>query len=238
MRIVRSALRAFFAKPPIFRIPPGFCLLCDEPARTIANLCDACARSLPLIDDPCRRCGGWAVPGTALCRLCARRAPTVARTLCALAYASPVSHLIGRLKFGGDLRVAPTLANLLEKRCEIRAREVDWLVPVPLGLPRLRSRGFNQALEIAKELKPNRPIPIASFVHRRGQSDAPQSSLPTIGARRSNVRDAFEVRGRLHGRVAIVDDVVTTGATVNALAKCLMHAGAQEVEVWAVARTP
>lgn len=178
------------------------------------------------------------MPGTELCRLCARRAPTVARTICALAYTSPVSHLIGRLKFGRDMRVAPTLANLLEKHCEMRAAGVDWLVPVPLGLPRLRSRGFNQALEIARALRLDRPIPIASFVYRRGRSGAPQSSLPTIGARRSNVRDAFKVRGRLHGRVAIVDDVVTTGATVNALAECLMHAGAREVEVWAVARTP
>ncbi|MBF2760808.1 MAG: ComF family protein [Ectothiorhodospiraceae bacterium AqS1] len=238
MPVDRSAFRAFFANSPIFRIPPGFCLLCDEPARTIANLCDRCARSLPLITDPCRRCGAWAMPGTDLCRLCAIRAPTVSQTICALAYSSPVNHLIGRLKFGHDLRVAPTLAGLLKKHCEKRIDKVDWLLPVPLGLPRLRSRGFNQALEIARELKLDRTIPMASFVYRKATSNAPQSSLPTLGARRANVRDAFEVRDHLHGRVAIIDDVVTTGATVNALADCLLRAGAREVEVWAVARTP
>ncbi len=250
VRIDRSLLRGFFPKAlgfrmpgfhiPGFRLPPGFCLLCDEPARTIANLCDPCAAALPLIDDPCRRCGARAIPGSSLCPICIRlrRAPAVSHTICALAYAAPVSHLIGRLKFGRDLRVAPTLAELLERRCLARALDIDWLVPVPMANTRLRSRGFNQALEIARSLKLDRRIPIASNVYRRPGNAAPQSSLPTIGARRSNVREAFSVRGRLEGKAAIVDDVVTTGATVDALARCLMRAGAREVEVWAVARTP
>ena len=213
------------------------CLLCDAPGGTIANLCDACARELPTLHDPCGLCGASAIPGTGFCPVCTTRRPPVDCTVCALAYTSPVDYLVGRLKFQGDLRVIPTLAGLL-LRSVAPGTGTDWLAPVPITASRLRKRGFNQALELARVVSKGTGIGITRVVHRRRGADTPQSSLPDTAARRANVANAFQARARISGRVAIVDDVVTTAATVNALARCLKRAGASRVEVWAVARTP
>lgn len=218
-------------------IPRGICLLCDEPAGSIPNLCDVCVGELPTLANPCAACGASAVPCTRLCRTCAIRPPPVDRTVCALTYAPPVDYLIGRLKFNGDLRVVPALAGVL-CRAVAGVAAADWLTPVPITPTRLRERGFNQALEIARVLSRNGGVRLARRVERRPGAETPQSSLPDIAARRANVADAFETRGTLGGHAVIVDDVVTTGATVNALARCLKAAGAGRVDVWAVARTP
>lgn len=213
------------------------CLLCDEPGGTIANLCDACARELPTLPEPCATCGASAIPHTKRCHACTMRHPPVDHTVCAFAYAPPVDYLIGRLKFHRDLRVVPTLAGLL-LRAVADEVAVDWLAPVPITAARLRKRGFNQALEIARVLGKSNGIRLTKAVHRRRGAETPQSSLPDTIARRANVADAFETRAAIKGHVVIVDDVVTTGATVNALARCLRRAGACRVDVWAIARTP
>ena len=218
-------------------LPSGFCLLCDEPAGAVPNLCDDCIRELPVLPDPCAICGAGAVPRTRLCRACAVRRPPVDHTLCALAYAPPVDYLIGRLKFDRDLRVIPALVGVLG-RAVAREAAADWVVPVPITPARLRERGFNQALEIARILAGTSGTRLTRAVHRRRGAEIPQSSLPDMAARRANVAEVFETRAILGGHVTILDDVVTTGATVNALARCLKRAGARQVDVWAVARTP
>ena len=218
-------------------MPNGVCILCDEQAETVPNLCDACARELPVLSNPCLTCGAGAVPHATLCRACANRSPPMDRTVCALAYAPPVDYLIGRLKFGRDLRVVPSLAGLLDRAVAGNAG-VDWLVPVPISPGRLRARGFNQALEIARVIGRRRGIRRSSAVRRRSGAETPQSSLSDTAARRANVADAFRACTAIDGHVAIIDDVVTTGATVHALARCLRQAGARRVDVWAVARTP
>ena len=213
------------------------CLLCDAPGGTIANLCDACARELPTLPNPCVICAASAIPRTKLCPACTTRRPPVDRTVCALAYSPPVDYLVGRLKFQRDLRVIPALAGLL-LRAVAPASGADWLAPVPITASRLRKRGFNQALEIARVVSKGTGVRITRAVYRRRGADTPQSSLRDTSARLANVAGAFQARAEIGGHVAIVDDVVTTGATVNALARCLKGAGAHRVEVWAVARTP
>lgn len=213
------------------------CLLCDAQGGTITNLCDDCARELPRLPNPCVVCGASEIPRTGLCPACTTRPPPVDRTVCALAYASPVDYLVGRLKFQRDLRVVPALAGLLV-RSVASGTDADWLAPVPIAASRLRRRGFNQALEIARVVSKGTGVRITRVARRRRGADTPQSSLGDTSARRANVAHAFEARGPICGHVAIVDDVVTTGATVNALARCLKDAGAGRVEVWAVARTP
>lgn len=213
------------------------CLLCDAPGGAIVNLCDACALELPTIPDPCVTCGARAIPHTGLCSACTAHPSPVNRTVCALAYASPVDYLVQRLKYHGDLRVVPVLAGLLV-RAVTAENSVDWLAPVPITPARLKKRGFNQALEIARVLRTGTGVPLTRAVRRRRGTETPQSSLPDTNARRANVAGAFQACAPVDGRVAIVDDVVTTAATVNALARCLKRAGATRVEVWAVARTP
>ena len=225
------------ARNPMRPIPNGICLLCDESAGTIPNLCNACARELPALSNPCITCGASAVPHTQLCGSCAIRRSPVDRTVCALAYAPPVDYLIGRLKFDRDLRVVPALAGMLG-RVVAGEPAADWLVPVPLTPARLRERGFNQAVEIARVLGKRCGVRLSRALYRRRGAEISQSSLPDTAARRANVAGVFQSRTTIDGHVAIIDDVVTTGATVNALARCLKRAGAHRVDVWAVARTP
>ena len=218
-------------------IPSDICLLCDEPGGSIANLCDACACELPTLPEPCVTCGASAIPHTKLCRACATQHPPVDRTVCALAYAPPVDYLIGRLKFDQDLRVVPALVGLLLRAVASEA-SADWLAPVPITTARLRERGFNQTLEIARGLGKSSGARLTRAVHRRYGAETPQSSLSDTAARRANVAGAFKVSTAIGGHVVIIDDVVTTGATVSALARCLKSAGAYRVDVWAIARTP
>ena len=218
-------------------IRSDICLLCDAPGGSIANLCEACARELPTLANPCVTCGASAIPRTNLCSAYAIRPPPVDRTICALAYSSPVDYLVGRLKFHRDLRVVPVLAGLLLRAVAAESGS-DRLVPVPLTPARLRERGFNQALEIARVLGNGTGVRITRVVRRRRGAETPQSSLPDTIARRANVAGVFQACGPVGGHVVIVDDVVTTGATVSALARCLKGAGASRVDVWAVARTP
>ena len=173
-------------------MPSDICMLCDEPGGIIPNLCDACARELPSVHEPCVACGASSPPHVNLCGGCSTRRPPVDRTICAVAYASPVDYLIGRLKFSRDLRVVPVLAGLL-RRAVAGETGVDWLVPVPITPARLRERGFNQALEIAQALSKSRDAPITRRVHRRHRGRNP-----------AIVTDQFcgqtrECRGRFRG---------------------------------------
>ena len=218
-------------------VPMGVCLLCDRRAGIVPNLCDACRWDLPILEEPCTVCGARAMPRIGICPACSSRRPPVDHTVCALAYARPVDYLIGRLKFDRDLRVVPTVAELLTRAVSGETAP-DWLVPVPIAAARLRRRGFNQALEIARFVGRSRRIRLAGIIRRRRGFETAQSSLPDTTARRANVARAFEARDSIDGHVAIVDDVVTTGATVNAVARCLKRAGASRVDAWAIARTP
>jgi len=154
-----------------------------------------------------------------------------------LRYAYPVNHLIQRLKFAQQLEIARTLAGLLAEAIDERGRP-ECLVPVPMHRARLRARGFNQATEIARRLGAHTGIPVEHDICVRVAPTVPQSTLPAR-ARRRNVRGVFEVRRLPLGvhHVAIVDDVVTTGATVREMAGVLRKAGVGKVEVWACART-
>jgi ComF family protein len=208
----------------------GACFVCRGAAREL--LCAACRAELPLLgSELCPRCA-LPSPGAAVCGRCLAEPPAYDATIAALGYDFPGDALVHALKFRGELALAPLLAELLRER--IPAREpIDRVVPVPLSAARLRSRGYNQALEIARHL-PGK-LDFSSCVRQRDA--APQSELPWA-ERRRNVRGAFACRRALAGaRVAVVDDVMTTGATLDELAGVLKRAGAARVVNWVVART-
>ena len=154
-----------------------------------------------------------------------------------MAYAFPVDRLIHRFKFGGDLAVGRWLGLRLAERARGEPRP-DLLLAPPLSGARLRERGFNQAHELARTVGRELGLraPFQGLSRRR--ETAPQPGLGRE-ARRANLTGAFECRLDLQGlRVAIVDDVLTTGATADAFAQVLLRAGARMVDVWVVARTP
>lgn len=149
-----------------------------------------------------------------------------------------MDHLIGRLKFQGQLHLVEPLARLLAEELGELREAPDLLIPVPLHPLRLRERGFNQSLELARVLARHYGLELDGRLCRRARATPPQSGL-NRKQRGKNMRGAFSVAGDPAGRrLALLDDVITTGTTVRALAKALLQAGAAGVEVWTLARTP
>ena len=198
-------------------------------------LCAACDADLPRLGpELCPRCA-LASPGGAVCGRCLTQPPAYDATRAAFAYAFPADALIQALKFRGELALAPLLGDFLALR--IPAREADCLVPVPLSSARLRSRGYNQALEIARRVATATGTRLAPELCERSRDTATQMDLP-LEERAKNVRGAFHCPGIVAGTVAVLDDVMTTGATLDEVAATLKRAGAARVVNWVVARTP
>jgi ComF family protein len=172
-----------------------------------------------------------------VCGACLKRAPTFGHTVAAYSYGFPVDALIHALKYGGNLALAPLLAERLTRLAAERERP-DLLIPMPLHRARLRERGFNQALEIGRIVAAGLGIPLEVEACRRIRDTIGQTGL-SWKERRRNVRGAFACDKDLAGRrVAVLDDVMTTGATLDELGRVLRRAGAVEVDAWVVARTP
>jgi ComF family protein len=173
-----------------------------------------------------------------ICDHCLLRRPAFDGAFVPYRYEFPLVELIHRLKYGGQVAIARILGMLLARRlAERELPAVDAIVPVPLHPSREARRGYNQAREIAVFAGELLGLPIESNLVHRIRNTEEQAALPAI-VRRVNVSGAFEIRARkpLPPSVAIVDDVLTTGATVDALARVLRRAGCRHIEVWAVAR--
>ena len=208
----------------------GACFVCRGSARGL--LCTACQAELPqLTAERCPRCA-LPTPGGAVCGRCLADPPAYDATLAALAYDFPADALVHALKFRGELALAPLLAKLLLP--QTLSEKADRVIPVPLSAARLRTRGYNQAAEIARGLANGR-LDLDTCV--RDEDTPPQMQLPW-DQRQRNIRGAFRCRRSLAGAsVAVVDDVMTTGATLEELARTLKRAGAVRVVNWVVART-
>jgi ComF family protein len=216
---------------------PQRCELCVAPSGG-ALVCDACEASLPRIAAACPVCALPSARGE-VCGACVRQAPPFVATVAALAYAFPTDRLLQRIKYGGRIALAQwagaALASAVLASRTLRGRPAH-VVPLPLAAKRQRERGFNQAREIAVRVARQASLPLASPLVRIG-AGPPQASLPWA-ERHRNVRGAFAVRGDVRGAsLALVDDVMTTGATLAEAARVLVAAGALSVECWVVART-
>ena len=213
----------------------GRCVLCFARAE-LPGLCSPCSADLPLVG--ARLCPVCALPSPdgAVCGDCRAHPPGFDRCLAAHAYAFPVDRLVQGLKYRGLLSIAPALGHRLA--IVVRADRVpDIVLPMPLAAARLRERGFNQALEIARLLPRHLAARLRPGLLERTRDTQPQAELP-LDQRARNMRGAFVCRERIDGsHVAIVDDVMTTGATLDAAAAMLKQAGAASVSGWIVART-
>lgn len=227
-----------WAQRLLARVFPPRCLLCLDAGQAPAlDLCAGCEADL-VRDVPA--CTGCAVPlpqaDAFLCGRCLRTPRRFDAAFAAYRYQHPLDWLVRRMKYGGDIAAARALGMLLARR--IRAAHVvhvEALVPVPLHRAREARRGFNQAMEIARAAGRELGLPVLYGATRRCRATAEQASLDAT-ARRANLHGAFELRSPTPRRVAIVDDVLTTGSTVEELAAVLKSGGARWVEAWAVAR--
>lgn len=220
------------------------CLLCDEVADGTTPVCMACETELPWLGDHCQRCAVPLPAAGMTCGQCLMQPPAFERVVAPWTYNFPIDSLITRFKHSAKWPYGHLLGDLLAQSLQHRFNEdlprPDVLVPVPMSTRRLRQRGFNQAAMLARWLSERLDVPIDERLLLRPQDTNAQQDL-NAEARKRNLHHAFalasdaSVKGR---HLALVDDVLTTGATAQALALLLLDAGASRVDVYCLARTP
>lgn len=213
---------------------PSTCLLCGRRGQPHIDVCSECARELPYVEAVCRRCAS-PLSQHGVCGKCQQKQPSFDQVVAVFQYQEPVDHLIQALKFDAKLCNARLLGDLMAKRLMYEPRP-DVMVPVPLHSKRLRKRGFNQAMELARPIAKALQIPLKADLCRRTRNTPSQTALDAA-QRRRNLKNAFVI-DTLNGveDVVIVDDVMTTGSTVEAMARVFKDAGVRRVRVWCCAR--
>ena len=234
---------------------PPVCILCGDHGSQLhrhskktnsskeLDLCNSCRNELTLHRTACARCAerlptprNNAFNLEALCGRCQNQPPAFERCQAMLSYQAPADHLLQGLKFNGRLEMARVLGELMANWLgEIIDSQPDVLIPMPLHSDRLRERGFNQAVELARPIARRLGLPMELHNCVRNKTTAPQSDL-SRKERIKNVKGAFEVVKPVSGHVVIIDDVMTTGSTAHEFAKTLLQAGASSIDVWVCAR--
>lgn len=217
------------------RLWPVDCLLCLDPAND-RMICSHCERLLARSGLGCLRCA-IPLPVEGWCADCLRNPPAYDDVATAFDYRFPVDRLVHRFKFAADLAAGAYLGDALLPVVSAVPKP-DLVVASPASLARLRERGFNPALVLARRVASRLGIAVDARVLAKVRHTPPQAGLDR-GARCRNLRGAFVVRRQLAGlHVVVVDDVMTTGATLSEIARALKGAGAKRVSGWVVARTP
>lgn len=215
------------------------CLLCARHNGSELGVCKACLNDLPWHTSPqCPQCG--LLSNGLTCGSCLNSAPHYDATHTLFTYDFPLDRLLQHYKYRDLLPLANTFATLLHQNKlsqRINTNKTDLIVPMPMHDKRLQERGFNQAMEIARIIAKNTGIKLDYTACQRTKLTAPQASLP-LKDRIKNIRGVFDCTQSLQGlNIAVVDDVMTSGASLNELAKTLKQAGAAHVECWVIART-
>ena len=242
--MLNGATKSFDCVARIARVArlalPQRCELCVATSGS-ELLCNACAAGLQRIAAPCPTC---ALPtsGGGVCGACLAQPPPWSRAIAALVYAFPADQLLQQLKYRSRLALADWAGEALAKAVvaslalRLPQARPDRVVALPLSASRQRERGFNQAREIAVRVARALGLPLAAPLARIAGT-TPQAAL-AWKERANNVRGAFAVDGDVRGaRIALIDDVMTTGATLAEATRTLVRAGAADVECWVVART-
>ncbi len=223
------------------------CLLCDRSLTGPNTICRDCEEHLPWLPPGCERCGlrtGSLGPGRTIHEQCLQNPPAFDRCLGAFEYRAPINSLVASFKYRHRFAEAKALGRLLAATFTRHYNDnqlalPDCLVPVPLHHWRLRRRGFNQAIMLAQHIARHAGLPLdtRSIVRcRTAQSQKGQGREQRINSMRQMFTTSRRQRLGDVRHVAIVDDVVTTGATANALAQVLRDCGVQRIDVWCVAR--
>lgn len=228
-----------YLSPVLDLLAPRRCLWCRSRIARGYSCC-SCRERLPWNRVACALCAlplaGPASPGR-ICQGCAQSPPPQDCAWAPFLYELPISAQIVDLKFHTSLRAAPVLAELMVEALASRAEPLpELLVPVPLHPQRLSARGYNQSLEIGRGLSTRLGIRLEPGAAKRRRVTREQTRL-SAAERRRNVRGVFAIGDELRGRhIALLDDVITTGATIAELARAARAAGAVRIEAWAVAR--
>lgn len=218
---------------------PSRCIFCDQPGHADLDLCPACLADFPINQNCCYRCGEpftGSIKAPQLCGRCLKKTPDFDETHAPYLYGDNMRYLITQLKFHQQYKHARLLGTLMARHIAENVELPECLIPTPLHPYRYRQRGFNQSAEIARHLSRQLSIPLDLDSCIRHRDTPHQTDLPAK-QRRKNIRKAFSVIRRLPYRhIAIIDDVMTTGATAAALAEVLKIQGVCRIDVWICAR--
>jgi ComF family protein len=227
----------------IDRIFPFTCILCSEETKRAIDLCLDCEKSLAWLGHACTHCAVPLSPPTnTICGACLKKPFPFYKICIPFSYTGAIRHLITGLKFHRRLLYATILGNLLAEQIKLDYQKEQFpqlIIPVPLHKKRLRQRGFNQAIEIARPIKKKLKVNIDYKSCFRTRNTLTQSELPA-NQRRTNVKNAFALHPHTNlsnQHIALLDDVMTTGHTLTELSRILYHAGVKRIDVWCCART-
>mgnify|MGYP000111261826 CR=1 FL=1 len=221
-----------------YLLPPT-CILCGNAGFDYQDICQGCFNDLNRNIHCCYRCAEsfeTANIAPQLCGHCISLTPAFDETYAPFNYQSSIRHLITTLKFNRQYKNARLLAMLLANHLKKTAEMPEVIIPVPLHKQRYQQRGFNQTFEIAKTLSTQLHIPVNTKSCIRHRDTPHQIALPAK-QRHKNIKNAFKIRQPIKAQhVAILDDVMTTGSTVNELARVLKKSGVSRVDIWVCAR--
>ena len=214
---------------------PVSCGLCNSFTNRHLPICQPCLNELPFLDKACDSCAlPLASKGT--CGLCQRKLPAYDQCLALFLYQVPLSFLIQQFKFNRKLEYGCLFSSLMAEKLLALAEKPDVLIPVPLHNSRLRSRGFNQSWEITRQLSKITDIDASHKICQRIKKTPLQTGLKA-SERKRNLKQAFSITADVSGlHVCVIDDVMTTGSTLEAIALALKAAGAARVSGMVVAR--
>ncbi len=233
---LRTSSTNVLSRQAIDWVFPRFCIICGDSSSENTDICSECSKSIPIINSYCPICGVKSKQNI-VCGTCQKQPPHFDQTYAGFDYTTPIDHFIKRLKYSKQLEFARILGEMFSHRLASTETPIpETVIPVPLHKERLRERGFNQSLEIARSVAKQLGIAIDYKSVGRVKPTPPQTELP-FKKRRANVRNAFKIIKSIKGQhVAIIDDVMTTGSTADELARCLKQSGVRRVDVWTVAR--
>lgn len=221
--------------PQWLRLPTN-CVLCQQDTQSNVIICQDCLPLLKRIDYACDYCG---YPlndiNQQLCGQCAHQKPAIDRMLTTYHYQEPLRTLLHDFKYHEALYLGHFLAELMLNAAAEELSSTQCLVPVPLHIRRLKQRGFNQAGVLAKLLAKKLHLPWEPTLCQKVMHTPPQASL-TSKQRHKNLAHAFQVKASDYTHITLVDDLLTTGSTVNELASCFKSQGVEQVDVWCCAR--
>ena len=221
-----------------YLIDPSICPGCAEALLAGQHYCSACVLRLEPMPKPCLLCGLENKSSTEVCAVCLYDPPAWDKMIAPLIYRGMTRDLLIQLKFSQQLEITRSLALQLSRYFNHSDDRPDILIPVPLHPKRLIERGFNQAFEIGTIISSLTDIPLKDGLLRRIKNTESQSGL-SAAKRQQNIRNSFQYESsQVYSHVAIVDDIITTGSTVNEITRVLKRAGINRVDVWGLARVP
>ncbi len=215
---------------------PAFCLLCKQDCDSNHALCQQCQTLLPYYQQRCYCYGQAMLNSQYYCANCLQPPLYFQSSIIPFLYQPPIDHWIKQLKYQHQLFYTQVLANLFLDYLLCQSLVIpDVIIPVPLHTSKLRQRGFNQSLELAKPIAKALNIPLDYYSSMRCKNTSSQTQLDTK-ARHRNIKKAFVLENPPnYQNIAIIDDVMTTGATVNEFAKLWQQAGVANIQIWAIA---